>query len=81
MLPEVTKLMKLYLAIPVSSANAEQSFSVLRRNKTWLRSTMHEDRLSALALCNIEKEVTNSLSLDDLLDQFCSAKDRRLPLK
>ena len=81
MLPEVTKLMKLYLVVPVSSANAERSFSVLRHTKTWLRSTMHEERLSALALCNIEKEVTNSLSLDDLLDQFCSAKDRRLPLK
>ena len=42
---------------------------------------MREDRLSALALCNIEKEVTNSLSLDDILDQFCGAKDHRLPLK
>ena len=81
MLPEISKLMKLYLVVPVSSANAERSFSVLRRTKTWLRSTMREERLSALALCNIEKEVTNSLSLDDLLDQFCSAKDRRLPLK
>ena len=81
MLPEVSKLMKLYLIVPVSSANAERSFSVLRRTKTWLRSTVREERLSALALCNIEKEVANSLSLDDLLDQFCSAKDRRLPLR
>ena len=80
MLPEVSKLMKLYLIVPVSSANAEQSFSVLRRTKTLLRSTMHEERLSALALCNMEK-VANSLCLDDLLDQFCSAKDRRLPLR
>ena len=80
MLPEVSKLMKLYLVVPVSSTNAERSFSVLRHTKIWLRSTMREERLSALALCNIEK-VTNSLSLDDLLDQFCSDKDRRLPLK
>ena len=81
MLPEVTKLIKLYLIIPVSTANAERSFSVLRCTKNWLRSTMHQNRLSALVLCNIEKEVTNSLSLDDLLDQFCNLKDRRLPLK
>ena len=81
MLPEVSELMKLYLVVPVSNANAEQSFSVLRCIKTWLRSTMREDRLSALALCNKEKEVTNSLNLDDLLDQFCSARDHRLPLK
>ena len=81
MLPEVTKLMKLYVIIPVSTANAERSFSVLRRTKNWLRSTMCQNRLSALVLCNIEKEVTNSLSLDDLLDQFCNLKDRRIPLK
>ena len=42
---------------------------------------MRQDRLSALALCNIEKEVTYSLSVEDLLDQFCNAKDRWLPLK
>ena len=65
----------------MSTANAERSFSVLRRTKNWLRSTMRQNRLSALVLCNIEKEVTNSLSLDDLLDQFCNLKDRRLPLK
>ena len=81
MLAEVTKLIKLYLIIPVSTANAERSFSVLRHTKNWLRSTMRQNRLSSLVLCNIEKEVTNSLSLDDLLDQFCNLKDRRLPLK
>ena len=40
MLPEVSKLMKLYLIVSVSNANADQSFSMLCRTKTWLRSTM-----------------------------------------
>ena len=41
--PEVNKLLKLYLVVPVASAGAEQSFSTLRRVKSWMRSTMTED--------------------------------------
>lgn len=37
---EVEKLVRLLLVSPASSAEAERSFSALRRLKTWLRSTM-----------------------------------------
>ena len=37
---EVEKLVRLLLVSPASSAEAERSFSTLRRLKTWLRSTM-----------------------------------------
>ncbi len=36
---QVETLVRLLLVIPVLSSEAEQSFSVLRRLKTWLRST------------------------------------------
>ena len=40
MLTEVDKLLRIYFCIPVTSATAECSFSLLRRIKTFLRSTM-----------------------------------------
>ena len=37
--------MRLLLVVPASSAEAERSFSALRRLKTWLRSSMLQTRL------------------------------------
>ena len=47
MFPTVEQLVRLMLVCPVSSCTAERSFSALRRLKTWLRSTMTEQRLNA----------------------------------
>ena len=41
---ELTKLF--YLSIAFNSAEAERSFSVLKRLKTWLRNTIGQTRLS-----------------------------------
>ena len=43
--------------MPVATAAAERSFSVLLRVKTFLRTTMNQDRLSALGLMHIHREV------------------------
>ena len=48
MLPNVTRLVTILLVVGVSGASAERSFSVLRRLKTWLRSTMSQSRLTQL---------------------------------
>ena len=39
------------VTMPVATATAEGSFSVMRRVKTYLRATMKTERLSSLALC------------------------------
>jgi hypothetical protein len=41
----------------VASATAEMPFSVLRRLKTYVRSTMKNDRLSSLGLMHILTEI------------------------
>jgi hypothetical protein len=46
----------LLLTMPVASATAEMSFSVLRRFKTYVRSTMKNDRLSSLGLMHINED-------------------------
>ena len=45
------------LTMPVASATAEMSFSVLRRLKTYVRSTMKNDRLTSLGLMHILSEI------------------------
>ena len=47
---QVEVLIRLLLVCPASSAEAERSFSSLRRLKTWLRSTMTERRLNSVCV-------------------------------
>jgi hypothetical protein len=57
------------------SATAERSLSVLRRLKTYVRSTMNNDRLSSLALMYIHRDF--SVDLDKVMEKCVSAKTRR----
>ena len=73
MIPELAKAIKIYSVIPATSCSSERSFSCLRRLKTYLRSTMKQDRLSSLALLNIEREFVNRVlkeNMDDMIDTF-----------
>ena len=54
--PNVRKMLIRIMVLPVTSCEAERFFSVLRRIKTYLHSTMKQDRLSGLALLNIHQE-------------------------
>ena len=54
--PEATKLLKLVLTIPATTASVERSFSALKRIKTYSRNRMGGERLSSLAIISIEKE-------------------------
>jgi hypothetical protein len=68
--------------MPVSSANAERSFSALKRVKTYLRSTMAEQRLNNLCIMSIERELSSSLleDINPVLDKFAHMKNRRANL-
>ncbi|GBP23686.1 Chimeric ERCC6-PGBD3 protein [Eumeta japonica] len=55
--PNIRKFLCIMATLPVSVATAERSFSTLRRIKSWLRSSMVEDRLTGLALLHVHKNV------------------------
>ena len=57
LLSEVCVLLRLLLVMPASNAVSERSFSALRRVKTYLRSTMNQDRLNHLMILHIHREV------------------------
>ena len=77
--PDVVTALKLFLTLPVTVASAERSFSKLRLIKSYLRSTMNQDRLRSLALLSIEAQSAESLETDQIIDDFANAKARRKP--
>ena len=79
--PEAMRLYKIALTVPVASASAERSFSVLKRVKTYLRSTMGQQRLNNLAVLAIERDLSKSLDFDSVVDNFMEQNPRRITLK
>lgn len=51
--PNVHRLLRLILTLPVTTCECERSVSVLHRLKTYLRSTMGQTRLTGLALLHV----------------------------
>ncbi len=54
--PTLLKLLQIILTVAVSSVSCERTFSSLKRIKTWLRTTMTEQRLTDLAIITIERD-------------------------
>ena len=54
-LPSLLKVSQITQTIAVSIAESEWSFSALKRIKTYLRSTMSNDRLSKLTILPIQR--------------------------
>ncbi|XP_078364037.1 52 kDa repressor of the inhibitor of the protein kinase-like [Oculina patagonica] len=77
--PNLSRAFTALLTLPITTATAERSFSALRRLKTYLRSTMKEDRLSGLALMHIHKHDV-SLNAEDIVDDFAASGNRRIEL-
>ncbi|XP_062099617.1 uncharacterized protein LOC133805448 [Humulus lupulus] len=69
---------RILLTIPVTVASAERSFSKLKLIKSYLRSTMLQERLSGLAMLSIENKLLNKLHYDDLISKFASQKARKI---
>ena len=69
-LPGFSKLIRLVLCMPVTTCTAERSFSALRRLKTYLRSTMSQERLNHTAVLNCYSEEVESLDFPALINEF-----------
>jgi len=58
--PSITIALEIFLSRPATSCTAERPFSSLRRVKTWLRSTIGEDRLNGLCMISVHCGRVNS---------------------
>nr|CAI5824628.1 unnamed protein product [Callosobruchus analis] len=80
--PAVRKALIILSTIPCTTATVERSFSTLRRVKTWLRSTMGEERLTGLCLMSVHRNYLkdNSEFIEKIVIDKFSANPRRLLL-
>ncbi|KAJ8866402.1 hypothetical protein PR048_032245 [Dryococelus australis] len=74
--PVISTLLRVLATLPVSEATAERTFSTLKRIKTWLTTTMSEDRLIGLALLATHRDI--SINPDQVTDRFAMSGNRRL---
>jgi hypothetical protein len=79
--PNASIAYRILLTIPVTVASAERSFSKLKLIKSYLRSTMSQERLNGLAILSIEKEMLKKLEYKNLISNFASQKARRMHFK
>ena len=73
LLSEVHKVLKIYLTIPITTANAERCFSALKRIKTYLRTSMTEERLNNSMILHVHRD---QLNLEAIAKEFIN-NDRR----
>ena len=74
---EIIAVIELILVIPASNTSPERHFNVLKRIKSYLRSTQTQERLNGLMILTIYKEELMKLDLQDLLNRFVAENDRR----
>jgi hypothetical protein len=77
--PNLYKMLHLALAVPTSSVSYERTFSAMRRINTYIRSTILPNRFSKLAIISIEKDLSNILNKEDILNKFDNT-ERRLKM-
>ena len=76
--PNIHTLLRIACSLPVTSADNERSKNVLKRFKSYLRSTMGSARLSALALMQIHR--SSFVNFDKAVCCFAQLHPRRMLL-
>lgn len=62
--------LKMFTIIPVTSCTCERTFSKLTIVKNKLRNTIGQERLNALLFLFVEQELTNSVDVNSVIDEF-----------
>lgn len=76
--PNLEISLQILLTLPVTVASGERSFSKLKLIKTYLRSSLSQERLAGLSLLAIENNILNHVNIDELISEFAKRKSRRV---
>jgi hypothetical protein len=71
---------RILLTISVTVASTERSFSKLKLLKSYLCSTMTQERLNGLATIAIENDVLEKIKYEDIIEEFIYKNSRRMML-
>jgi hypothetical protein len=69
---------RILLTIPVTVTSAERIFSKLKLIKSYLRSTISQERLSELAILSIERNMLEKIDYKSLINNFASKRARKM---
>ena len=69
---------RILLTIPVTVASGERNFSKLKLIKSYLRSTMSQERLNGLAMLSIEIDLAKKIEYETLISDFAAKTARRI---
>ena len=72
------KVLYIAVTIPVTSAQAERSFSAMKRIKNFLRSTMGNTHLSDIGVLNVNAEMLCALNKESIISRFAEKPHRIL---
>ncbi|KAM1817982.1 hypothetical protein ACFX11_002211 [Malus domestica] len=75
--PTASTAYRILLTVLVTVASVERSFSKLKLLKSYLRSTMLQERLNGLALISIESGFLDKIDYEGLIDDFATKNARR----
>ena len=75
--PNVEPILRLFLSLWVTNCSGERSFSRLKSIKNELRSTMSQERSSALSILCIESDKLKQINFDEFLHDFALTKARK----
>lgn len=73
--PNIAILLQILATLPVTTSTAEHTFSTLKLVKSYLRSTMSEDRLTSLAHIYIHGQ---DVDVDEVIDSFAATGRHKL---
>ena len=77
--PLTNRCFQLLLTAPITSASSERSFSKLKLIKTAIRSVMKERRLKDVITLGCEKDLTDTIDLETVVDRWAKQpKTQRL---
>jgi len=71
-------MLQIVLTIAVSLITCERSFSKLKLNKNYLRSSMSTMQLRNLATLSVEQQLTNKMNFDIAIEEFANKKTRKV---
>ena len=77
---ETAKLLRILITIPMTSVDAERTFSSLKRIKHFFRNTMGQSRLNSLSVISIGMDLLKNCTSfkEEVMEKFISQKERRM---
>ncbi|KAL4564775.1 hypothetical protein LXL04_018016 [Taraxacum kok-saghyz] len=76
----LSRLIRLLLTLPVSTATTERGFSAMKLCKNRLRNKMADGFLADILVVYIEKEIAENFDSESVIEEFKNVQGRRAEL-